>query len=99
MTDKDGVSVRTHLMAVFDQTSHMPEELETPPCPENAAYLLGYFDELSSGRQVGMGLSPVSFSDMMAWSNLKKVELEPWEVDALKRLDMLFMSVQNKTKN
>lgn len=66
----------------------MPE-LDGPPAPHALLYLWGWFIELSSargGNGLG-GLNPLSHAEIHAWSQLHRIELEPFEVGVLRRLD------------
>lgn len=68
-------------------TGERPPELRTPECPAAVAYLLQWFAELSRGRPVGMGLAPLSWCEIDAWSRLTGTRLQHWELRALLALD------------
>lgn len=98
MTDKSGSSKRAHLQSVARQLGFNPHELDTPPLPEYTDYLLGWFFELSSGRQSGMGLSPIAWGEIKAWCELTRNSPEPWEIGVIKQLDMLYLEIFGKEK-
>lgn len=50
------------------------------------------FRHLSSARRSGMGgPEPIGWPEIQAYVALAEVELEPWEVDAVRALDLAFM--------
>lgn len=72
------------------------EEIETEPdpsvmLPEGLDFIWAVFFELCSGRTSGFGLNPLSWTDIKAWSDLHAIRLQPWELDALKRLDAVWL--------
>ena len=75
------------------------EELHHDPLPEEAQYLWEWFAELSNSRQSGgFGPNPISHLDMQAWASLKRLTLEPFEVDALRAIDAVYLAASNKKK-
>lgn len=61
--------------------------------------LWSWFLEVSQGRQTGaMGLCGLTWIDVMAWSSLTQIHLEPREVRALFRLDALYVDVMTREK-
>lgn len=56
------------------------------------AYLWGWFLELSMARSIGMdGPNPISFPDIDAWSRLRGVRLNQWELSAIRHLDQMLL--------
>ena len=88
------VSLRDHLMSIFDNTGFMPEELNNPEPSKAIDYLLEYFHQLSRTRQIGMALNPITFTEIEAWKRLFHIELAVWEIDVIKQLDLIYLSVQ-----
>jgi len=71
----------------------MPPQLaEAPELPEDGIHVWMYFCELSAERGGGMGPNPISSRDIQAWHELNGIQLEPWEVRLIKRLDREFLS-------
>ena len=95
---KDGATKRKHLQSVVEQAGIVPEELNTPPCPPYGAYLIGIFLEIGSGRQNGMSLNPIAWHEMLAWCQLTQTRLEPWEIDAIRRIDSVYLDVFGKAQ-
>lgn len=83
--------MREQLLSVQQQTGITPKELDVPQCPTSMVYILNWFYELSSGRQNGMGLNPISWQDIRAWQEVTGERLALWELNAIKRLDSVFI--------
>lgn len=89
-------TLREHLQAVADQTGIIPEQLSNPEPNFAVQYLLGIFQQLSLSRQAGMALNPITYAEMVAWSQLYHTRLEMWEIEVIKQLDLIFLNVQNE---
>lgn len=61
--------------------------LEQPPV---LPYVWELFKELTTTRQNGFQVGPITFLEMDAWSRLYGVALHPSDVSAISRLDALF---------
>jgi hypothetical protein len=73
-----------------------PIALESPPFPEELEFVWATFLELNSTRGVGMsGPLPLSYQEMKAWLELTGEVLTPYEVEAIKRIDKVYMKVIN----
>ena len=54
-----------------------------------------YWNELSySRRNYGWGVTPLNYTEIAAWQNLRGIKLDGWELDTLLRLDSVYMDVQ-----
>jgi hypothetical protein len=60
------------------------------------AQLRGWFGELSSRRQSGMGMNPITYCEIKAWADLTGRNPSPLEVAALVALDSLFINVLSR---
>lgn len=49
------------------------------------------FGKLSSRRQCGMSVQAISYADMDAFQRLYDVTFHPWQVEAIERLDALWL--------
>ncbi|MGX2975569.1 phage tail assembly chaperone [Ursidibacter arcticus] len=87
--------MREHLIALAEQTGVIPEELNNPEPNLAVFYLFGIFQQLSLSRQSEMTFNPLSYSEIIAWSNLYQTRLEMWEIDVIKQLDLIFLNVQS----
>ena len=94
--DKDGVSEREHLLAAQRMLGQQMPELVSPHIPDWALYLWDWFRELSQGRQGGLGPSPLSWSDILAWAKLTGRRLSPWETHTLRAIDAAWLSLAPK---
>lgn len=92
-------SVRDHMEQVaraqgvdVDDLLERPQEL-----PETVAHLWVAFCQMSNARTSnGFGPNPLTYHDVEAWSRVTGVELTAWEIDVLKRLDVVFLTVATK---
>jgi hypothetical protein len=93
MPSKDGPSLRARLQARETNFGIRDPSLDSvPKPPEAVAYLLGWFHELSGGRQsYGFGPAAFTFAEICAWSDLKGIRPAPWEVDCIKTLDRIWL--------
>ncbi|WP_448508786.1 phage tail assembly chaperone [Immundisolibacter sp.] len=94
---KDGTTLRDHLLMAYRSSGVLPEELaEAPELPEVARHIWGWFLELNSARSGnGFGISPISYSEIVAWSKLTETVIEPWEVKALRVIDNKYVEVMS----
>ena len=98
--DKNGTTMRQHLMQVKKQIKHAPEGLIGPKLPRDMAYLWEMFLSLNAGRGGGEGgPDPLSYVEIKAWCDLCEADLTVWELDILKRLDAAFLSVDRRPAN
>lgn len=104
-TDADGVSYRETLEGLLSR-SVSPEkragyeaELACPPCPPAAAYLWQAFVRLHGRRgSSGMGVDPITWSDLDAFTRLSGLRLTPWEIEAIEELDDLWRTEHAKAR-
>lgn len=70
-----------------------------PEFPFALAYLLDWFQELQLSRTGnGFGPNPIAYQEIEAWQRLNGIELEPWEIQALKRIDLEWMTIMRPKK-
>jgi hypothetical protein len=69
----------------------LPEFSEIVLCPIELEYIWIWFKRIGLGRQRGMSLCPLSYSEILAWSTLYRIRLKPFEVDAIKALDSAYI--------
>jgi hypothetical protein len=68
-----------------------------PFVPRELEYLMGWFWEIRNAvGGNGFGANPISFCEMKAWTELTNIELTPWEVLVLRRMDNEFLKISNK---
>lgn len=64
---------------------------EMPPV-EAGGYLIGYLWEIGPTMGGGMGASPITHEEILAWAVLLGVPLQPWEARLLRRLSLAFVT-------
>ncbi|WP_445263523.1 phage tail assembly chaperone [Rhizobium rhizogenes] len=72
--------------------------------PAAGAHVWAWFRELDRARTSnGYGLNPLSYSDIDAWSRLRRISLLAWHLDALismdgQRLHLLYEKTASETE-
>lgn len=68
-----------------------------PELPRGVVGVWNAFAQLSAGRGGGgFGAGSITFSEIEAFVRLTGHTLDPWEVDAIRRLDDLYLAAQAK---
>lgn len=89
------ITRREHYQSLKQQGLNV-EELNRPDVPKDVTYIFDWFLELQNGRQYSnFGPQPFSWTDIKSWAELKNYSLMSWEVDVLKKIDMLFIKNTN----
>lgn len=96
----DGATLRAHLeKGAKAGRQDLAAELQGPPLPAGFAYLWRWFQELHTRRTAGMhGPAPITWQDLVAWSQLTGAEPSPWDCDVLMLLDNAFFASVTPTK-
>lgn len=68
-------------------------QLAGPDLPAPIAYVLEWFDEVGPCLSSGMGPVPLTFAEIGAWADLRRIALAPWEAQALRLLSEVFCEV------
>lgn len=94
---ESGATEREHLEQVERQTGRRIEALEPPTdFPILISHIWSAFIALSNSRTGGMsGPNAITYSDIKAWKELTETPLKAWEVEAIKRLDVVYLGVAN----
>lgn len=80
-------------MIAKDQTfDEVPKQV---PCPMEVKHIWEWFIDLDETRQVGMGVNPICFTEIQAWSQLNRIDLKPFEVEAIRAIDREYLKHQN----
>lgn len=83
----------------WDIYRKIDEDLEFPKI-DGAEYLLHHIKQIGYTTSNGMGLSPVSYQEIMAYSILNGLEFESWEVNCLKDMSVQYCRyVSDKNPN
>ncbi len=97
LPDKDGITEREHLEQVERQIGRRLEALEPPTdFPLLLAHVWSAFITLSNTRGSGFsGPSPITYTEIQSWKEATQTPLHTWELEAIKRLDVVYMGVTN----
>tara|TARA_R110000822_G_scaffold29328_2_gene86438 strand:+ start:248 stop:592 length:345 start_codon:yes stop_codon:yes gene_type:complete len=97
LPDKDGITQREHLEQVERQIGRRPEALEAPTdFPMLLSHVWSAFCSLSNSRASGFsGPSPITYTEIQSWKEATQTPLYPWEVEAIKRIDVVYIGVTN----
>lgn len=89
---KLGITKRQHL-------SQAGVTVEDPEVHPACAHVLGWYWELEGSRTgTGFGINPITYTEILSWSQLTGNILCEWEVQAIKRLDATKMTLLAKKK-
>ena len=89
--DQNGTTQREHLEQVERQTGRRPIALEGPDFPLLVSHIWSAFILLSNFS----GPNPISYAEIKTWKELTETPLDAREVEAIKRLDAVYMRVMN----
>jgi hypothetical protein len=92
----DGSTTRKHLESIWRQTGVMPADLDVPECPAEVRYLWHWFLDLNRTRTSGMGIGPITYSEIAAWAQLMGIAPRPFEVHAVKSIDSVFIAYHSR---
>tara|TARA_S200002703_G_C3711830_1_gene218625 strand:- start:23 stop:355 length:333 start_codon:yes stop_codon:yes gene_type:complete len=94
---ESGTTEREHLEQVERQTGRKIEALEPPTeFPVVISHVWSAFITLSNSRSAGFsGPNPITYEQIKAWKELTETPLASWEVEAIKRLDVVYLGVAN----
>lgn len=88
-----GFSQREHLESVEKQTGKTPDALKNLiELPKDLREVYIWFKRLSNRRQVGMGVNPISFSEMKAFFELQRIWPTPEELLLIETFDSITTS-------
>jgi hypothetical protein len=91
----DGTTLRAHAQAIAKGAGQVPEEYQSLPFPEALSHCWHWFIALSRSRSSnGFGANPISYNEIVSWSDLTGVRPDPIEVQAIISLDAAYMSAQ-----
>lgn len=73
-------------------------ELQLPPFPRALAYLWAAYLRMRRRKAAGFnGPNPLEWPDVDAFVRCSAVDLRPWEIELIERIDDLFLSPEAKT--
>lgn len=85
----------------YQRLSHLEQATGKPHLPEiviplDVIYLWEWFMDLHNSRPSGFGLSPISYTELKAWTELTKIKPTPWEVQVLRRMDFCVLGLTSE---
>ena len=87
---------REHLEQVERQIGRKPQELEGPEFPRLVSHVWSAFISLSNSRSTGYsGPNPITYEQIKAWKELTDTPLDSRDVEAVVRIDAVYMRVAN----
>ena len=94
---KDGQSLRQTLEAVKKQIGKDPVGLVNPTeFPSMLADEWGYFVKLNECRTQGLNSkNPISEQDIYYFAKNRKIDLQVWQIDLIRKLDSVALTVEN----
>lgn len=85
---------RAHYESAAKKTKRRQPELYPPPIPPNLEHVWMWFLQLNRQRSNnGFALSPLSYTDIVAWCILTQTRTRPWEIDLILKIDSLYRRV------
>ncbi len=83
--------------SVSKQQGFKDPDLDVGEPPPEFIYLIEWFADLHQARQSGMGgPSPISYSDILSWRELLRVDIKPYEVEIIRAIDNVYLNVANE---
>ena len=68
-----------------------------PPFPDILNYIWSWYNELAGARgSGGFGPLPIAFAEIYAWSRLMGIDISPWEVVLIRKIDVKFVGALQK---
>ncbi|MDO5687154.1 MAG: hypothetical protein Q4G42_07215 [Neisseria sp.] len=84
------------LQEIHEQTGILSPELENlPTIPLPFAHVWAWFHDLSRTRQSGMGITAISYAEMLAYFQLSCIRVQRWEIELLMMFDVVFIDVMS----
>lgn len=88
----DGTPKIEHLRQVERQTGRTPRGLQGPPFPDLLRPVWSAFVVLSNSRSYSQGRpNPITYDQILAWTKLTESVLSARDVEAVKRLDNVYL--------
>lgn len=86
--------MREHLASAAQRTGKVPARLAAAlPLPDGLNQLwLDFLDLHASRANYGFGPARITFQDIDAWQRVNRIELRPWQIEAIRAADNAFLS-------
>lgn len=78
--------------------ANVAELKDAPELPEGVSYIWQWFHAIARRRtSSGFGPNPITHQDIVAYAQLYRVDIDPWEAELICSIDDLFLaSLQKK---
>lgn len=96
----EGSTYREHLMAAQRRSGRVPERLaNAPKLPSGCDVLWRDFMTLRGmAGSNGFGPSRIGFHDIDGYQRVKRIRLQPWEIEAIRQADSAYIELRSKEK-
>jgi hypothetical protein len=95
--DKSGTTWRATLRQLWKTTGKKPKGLTPPKLPTLAALPFEWWKELNRARTCSeLGLNPLSFESIRAWSEIRRITLDPFDLTLIQAIDRAYLQVFNQ---
>ena len=88
---KAKITLREHLETIYESTGEEPVEFQRAEIPAITEHIWAWYLTLHTGRVPG---APLAFTEIEAWSRIYRIALTPFEIRAIKAVDVEFLTVQ-----
>jgi hypothetical protein len=88
----DGETLEMHLVSHWRQSGVIPEQLQVPPIPYEYTYIWDWWVTLHKTRPIGMDEGHITFTEILNWSTLLKINVTPFEVRCIMALDSAYIT-------
>jgi hypothetical protein len=91
-----GGTKREHLENIEKQTGR--QQIPEFEIPIEGEHIWNWFWQLSNRRSQGFGVSPITFSEIKSWLEVRKPIIHDWEIEILTKMDEAFLKGIQETK-
>jgi len=93
---EDGETTEREILTLeWQRSGRVPWQFELQ-LPRPLAYLWDWWQALAPTRPSGMGLSGIAYQEIESWARLTGRSVEAWEIDALRRIDNLYLDSKGR---
>lgn len=86
-------------MVVEKMKGSPPKELQDLlEIPESFKVVWQWFLRLNSKRQAGMGISPITYTEIMSFFQLIGIKPEIWEIEMIESFDKIALEAYEQSK-
>lgn len=85
----------SRLSTIIEKSPDSPL-LQMPELPDQSAYIINHVIEVGTTMSSGLGVTPLSWTEIKSWSELTMTDLTSWEASLIMELSRTFTSNYNK---